>query len=200
MTVHWDRIYQQLEAARRNQKADFSLDEAARQQQLRARADLLARRPAKRSNTDDYLDVLIFRLGDEHFAVALTCIQTVVPSIKITPVPCTPSFIQGIVHIHGHLYSVINLRKFVKVNAQTVSNTLPVVVLRSPDAGAAAISIDEIITMRSIAVADIQPALSAANSVRVEYIRGITNDPLVIIDAPRILADQRLIVDETVVD
>lgn len=198
MTVNWNRIYQELDIVRRNHTTDFSLDEAAQKQQLLARADLLARQPAESADSGEQLEVLTFRLGDEVFAIELDYIQTVYPPTKVTPVPCTPSFIQGIIHVHGKLYSVINLRKFFEIAAHSTANTQAIIILHNHNRDELAVSIDEIITMRSIALTEIQPALSAANSIRVDYIRGITNDPLVIIDAPRILTDQRLVVDEEV--
>ncbi len=198
MSVNWNRIYQQLETARRNQTVDFSPDEAAQKQQLLARAELLARRPPESSDSGEQLEVLTFLLGDETFAIALAHIRTVYPPTPITPVPCTPSFIQGIIQAHGKLYSVVDLKKFFKITAHTTPNTQTIIILQSHATGELAVSVDKIITMRSIPPAAIQPALSAANSARTDYIRGITNDPLVIIDAPRILADQRLVVDEEV--
>ena len=57
---------------------------------------------------------------------------------------------------------------------------------------------DDIIGVRLIAPEEIQSSLPTLTGVRAEYLRGITSDRTVVLDAVRLLADEKLIVHETV--
>ncbi|KAF5438132.1 purine-binding chemotaxis protein CheW [Candidatus Methanophagaceae archaeon] len=54
---------------------------------------------------------VIFRLGDEEFGMDVTNIKEIARITKITRVPHTPDFIEGIINLRGSLSTVINLRK-----------------------------------------------------------------------------------------
>jgi purine-binding chemotaxis protein CheW len=52
--------------------------------------------------------------------------------------------------------------------------------------------------MRSIPLAQITNTLPTLNGMRPEYLKGVTEEPLIILDGGRILADSKLIVNEEV--
>lgn len=56
--------------------------------------------------------------------------------------------------------------------------------------------VDRICGMRRILCADIQPTLPTLTGVRLEYLLGITAQRLVVLDATKLLNDEKLIVQE----
>ena len=57
---------------------------------------------------------------------------------------------------------------------------------------------DEIIGVRFIAPQEIQASLPTLTGVRADYLRGVTSDRTVVLDAVRLLADEKLIVRDEV--
>jgi purine-binding chemotaxis protein CheW len=49
-----------------------------------------------------------------------------------------------------------------------------------------------------IPVGDLQATLPTLTDLRAEYVRGITNERLVVLDPAKILSDKRIVVDEEV--
>src|SRR5689334_20961138 len=67
----------------------------AAQRVLSRRAAELARAPDAGAQGEQ-IEVLVFRLGDEQYAVELRLLQAVQRTEGLTLVPCTPPFIAGI--------------------------------------------------------------------------------------------------------
>jgi purine-binding chemotaxis protein CheW len=57
---------------------------------------------------------------------------------------------------------------------------------------------DAILGVRSIPLDSIQPSLPTLTGIRAAYLKGVTSDRLVILDAGALLADRKLIVLEEV--
>jgi purine-binding chemotaxis protein CheW len=54
---------------------------------------------------------VVFRLNDQCFGLKLSCVQRVVRSVEITPLPNSPDIIPGLVNIQGEIIYVINTRR-----------------------------------------------------------------------------------------
>jgi purine-binding chemotaxis protein CheW len=57
---------------------------------------------------------------------------------------------------------------------------------------------DAIIGVHAIPVADIQASLPTLTGIREEYLKGVTPGRTVILDAEKLLADERIVVQEQV--
>ena len=57
---------------------------------------------------------------------------------------------------------------------------------------------DITVSMRTIPVESLQPALPTLTSVLAEYLKGVTAERLVVLDLSRILADPKIIVHDEV--
>jgi hypothetical protein len=62
---------------------------SAAERTLLQRASDLARLPSKDADGDQ-ADMLVFRLGDEQYAIEMYLLQAVQRTAGLTPVPCTP--------------------------------------------------------------------------------------------------------------
>src|SRR5882757_6299566 len=82
------------------------------QEILRARARVLARPPERQAEAGAMLDLLEFRLAQECYAVENRYVQEVCPLKELTPLPCTPPFLLGIVNVRGRILPVLDLKKF----------------------------------------------------------------------------------------
>ncbi|MDQ3815813.1 MAG: chemotaxis protein CheW [Armatimonadota bacterium] len=164
---------------------------------LRARARELARVPESEEAAEDNLQVVEFLLANERYAVETTHIREVYPLKEITPVPCTPPYVLGIINIRGQILSIIDIKKFFDLPDKGLSDLNKVIIVHA-DQMEVGILADEVLGLRSIPLHILQPSLPTLTGIRAEYLRGITNERLVVLDAPRILSDPKLVVHEQV--
>jgi purine-binding chemotaxis protein CheW len=57
---------------------------------------------------------------------------------------------------------------------------------------------DAILGVRSLALEELQPALPTLTGIRAEYLKGITKQPLVVLDVEKILSDEKILVNDGV--
>jgi purine-binding chemotaxis protein CheW len=165
---------------------------------LRERAIALARPPPTPS-TDTMLEVLEFRLATERYALASRYVENVHPLRDLTPLPCTPAFILGVVNIHGRILPVVDLKKFFGLPEQGLTDLHRVILVRGNDLEFGLLA-DVIVSVRRIAAESLQPSLPTLTGIRADYLKGIGPDRLVVLDLQRILADPRIIVHEEIED
>ena len=195
--IDWREVHQRLETARAAVERVWTPDAGETKRLLKARAQALAREPEKAQDADARMQVLEFFLAHEKYAVESRHIREVYPLENLTPLPCTPPFVLGIVNLRGEIVSVLDIKKFFDLPETGLTDLNKVIVLQS---GAMLFGIlaDTIVGVRRIPVAEIQPSLPTLAGIREKYLRGITPDRTVLLDAGKLLADEQIIVQEQV--
>ncbi|HJV34848.1 chemotaxis protein CheW [Geomonas sp.] len=161
---------------------------------LRERARKLAREPVS-GGDGERLEIVEFALSEERYAVESAFIREVYPLKELTPLPCTPPFVLGIVNLRGTILSVIDLHKFFALPDQGLSDLNQVIVLEGAGMVFGLLA-DRIVGVRTIAAGDIQPALLTVSDPRSDYLKGVTRERLVVLDGGKMLADGRIVVHE----
>jgi purine-binding chemotaxis protein CheW len=57
---------------------------------------------------------------------------------------------------------------------------------------------DAIVGVRTIPLSACQPSLPTLTGIRAQYLKGVTDEQIVILDVPKILGDKKLLVEEEV--
>jgi purine-binding chemotaxis protein CheW len=164
---------------------------------LQARAQALARPPLNVAAAGTGLELLEFRLAAERYAVESRHVQEVHPLRELTPLPCTPPFILGIVNVRGRILPVIDLKKFFELPERGVTDLHRIILVRGHGLEVGLLA-DVIIGVRSVAAETLQPSLPTLTGIRADYLKGISEERLVVLDLDRLLADPRIIVHEDV--
>jgi len=164
---------------------------------LKARAEALAREPRQADVTDDSMEVVEFHLAYERYAVETRYVREVYPLESLTPLPCTPAFVLGIINVRGGILSVIDIKKFFDLPSKGLTDLNKVIVLQSAEM-VFGILADAIAGVRSISLVDIQPSLPTLTGIREEYLRGVTPERTVVLDAKKLLTDEKIVVQEQV--
>ena len=162
-----------------------------------ARAKALAHIPPTQAARGDFLEVIEFVLADEHHALETRRVREVVPLKDFTPLPCTPPFIRGIINVRGQILTVIDLKRFFELPETGIADLHRVIIL-SADGMELGLVTDAVLQVRAIPADRIQASLPTLTGWRAAYLKGVTDERLAILDADRILADPRLIVEEEV--
>jgi purine-binding chemotaxis protein CheW len=160
---------------------------------LAERARLLARKPAA-SGLQPALEILEFRLAAERYAVETRYVREVVALRELTPLPGTPAFIAGICSVRGQILAVIDLKRFFNLPSQGLTDLHRLVILDGEGLEFGLLA-DMTAGVYTLPLASLQPAPTTIGGQAANYFRGVTADHLALLDASRLLADPRLIVD-----
>jgi purine-binding chemotaxis protein CheW len=164
---------------------------------LKARALELVKEPKKEDGDTEYIEITEFLLSSELYGLETRYIREVYSLKDFTPLPCTPSFVLGIINIRGKILSVLDIKHFFELPDKGLSDKNKVIVLAS-NTMEFGILADEIKGVRTIPSNDIQAVIPTLTDIRLEYLLGVTKDRLVILDGNRLLADKNLLVYEEV--
>jgi purine-binding chemotaxis protein CheW len=164
---------------------------------LRARARALAHRPAPAPAPSTMLELLEFRLASERYALETRHVQNVHPLRDLTPLPCTPPFVLGIVNVRGRILPVVDLKKFFDLPERGLTDLHRIILVQGNDLELGLLA-DVIVGVRSVAADSLQASLPTLSGIRADYLKGIGEERLVVLDVERILSDPRIIVHEEV--
>jgi purine-binding chemotaxis protein CheW len=164
---------------------------------LRARARALARPRQKQQDASTLLELLEFSLADERYALESRHVQEVQPLRDLTPLPCTPPFVLGIVNVRGRILPVLDLKKFFELPEQGITDLHRIILVRGHDLELGLLA-DVIVGVRTVRADSLQPSLPTLTGIRAHYLKGVTDERLVVLDLARILTDPKIVVQEEV--
>lgn len=170
---------------------------------LKARARALAK-PAQRDEDGaaEALKVVEFRLAQERYAVEQKYVREVYSLKELTPLPCTPGFLLGIINVRGQILPVIDVKKFFDLPETGITDLHMVIIVHGETASGEEMELgilaDAIVGVRSIPLSTCQPSLPTLTGIRAKYLKGVTNQHVVILDVPSILNDPKTTVNEEV--
>lgn len=138
--------------------------------------------------------VVVFALGGQRYALEFSCVKEVLPPGEITPLPCTPAFLSGVINLRGRIVPVLDLKTVFKIPGGSPAR--PGVLIMTDGEGVTGLLVDEIEGIAAIRAEDLQPPLPAAAGGASLYAAGIYGGDLTVLDGEKILKDRGLIVDE----
>ena len=167
--------------------SDAQLDEV-----LRRRAEQLARLPLS-PDTGDEVEVLACQMGDERYAIETRHLRAVQWTTSITPVPCTPAFVVGIVSVRGEIVTLLDLATMIGLRAvPLLDSDKPLQVLLLGLAGLrSGLVVDEVLGVERLKL----DALRAAPSGR-EFVRGVGQRDTVVLDVEALMGSGRFTVSD----
>jgi purine-binding chemotaxis protein CheW len=140
--------------------------------------EVLARRAASLAqeavddNAGDQVALLLFRLGVEWYAVRVSDVREIYQEYEVTPVPCVPEFIQGVVSIRGEILSVTDLAKTMGVgSAFAEGHQPPAIVVNNCDV-ATAMVVDEIGDIIELPQGGLEAPVSIIDRSQAEFVLG----------------------------
>jgi purine-binding chemotaxis protein CheW len=189
----WEGIYQRLEATKSAIERGFAPGSEERRKILKERAHAIAQEIEPAAAAKGGIAVVTFELAGEHYGIELSHVREVCALKELTPVPCTPAFILGIVNVRGKILTVIDFKEFVGLPKQGISDMNKVIIVQDGDVQIGILA-DRVDGMRLVELSEIQPSLPTLRDIRQEYLKGVTGDRLVILDAMKLLYNETIVV------
>lgn len=196
-SINWDEIHRRLETLRATIEQNLTVESEVRKSILKARAKSLAQRREQREAASETLEIIEFVLAYEKYGFELVYLHEVYPLKDLTPLPCCPAFVLGIINVRGRILSVIDIKKFFNLPEKGLTDLNKVIIIRSEEMELGILA-DAIIGVRFVPLEEIQSSLPTLTGIRGEYLKGVTIDHLAILDAAKLLSDRKLIVNEEV--
>ncbi len=115
------------------------------------------------NSTDEEIQVVEFILGDNKFAINLFDVREIVESMRITPLPHTPSHIRGIIDLRGEITIVIDLKSLLTIHKSSTENQTDsrlIVLDNSITAIKTGILVDEVSSVMTVSMKDIDKSHS----------------------------------------
>jgi len=157
---------------------------------LKARAHALAQVPEEAESATLQLEITEFRLGDETYACVSSSVREVYPLKGLTPLPCAPAFILGIINVRGRILPVIDVKPVLGLPSSPTREFGKVVILHAEGMEVGLLA-DIIVGVRAISTSILHPPLPTLTESQFRYIRGITSDGTTLLDAATLLTGSR---------
>jgi purine-binding chemotaxis protein CheW len=161
---------------------------------LKIRAQELARRISDDNKHSAQISVVEFRIAHEIYALELKRIRIIHPLKSLTVIPGTPDFIRGVINLRGEIISVVDLKVFFDLYDQGFTNLSQVIILTSDEIEFGILA-DEILGVSEISKDNIQPSLPTLTGVRADYLKGVTGNGMVVLDAEKLLSDKKMCIN-----
>ncbi len=196
-SIDWDQIRQRLSSVQGSFEHSPEVFEKKRKEILQSRARTLSQEPQEEDTTQHSIEVLEFMLAYERYGIDSSFIREVYPLRELTPVPCTPAFVLGIINIRGKILSILDLKKFFDIPEKGLTDLNKIIVLHS-DTMKFGILADAIVGIRKVSLDKLQPPLPTLTGIREEYSKGVTEDRMLVLDAQKILTDKKIVVHDDI--
>jgi purine-binding chemotaxis protein CheW len=164
---------------------------------LRKRAAVLAQERATVQQSSEFVNVIAFLLSGESYAFETSRIKEVYPLKEVTPLPCTPESIVGIINVRGHIITVLDLKKLLGLHDSSIRVFDKAIIVEREDVVLGFLA-DEVLGAKTIIINSLVKELPTLSGLNAEYLYGVTPDRLILLNLDRILSDPRIVVNEEV--
>jgi purine-binding chemotaxis protein CheW len=204
-TIDWKEIHRRLEESQLTIEGGWAPSPEEKKKILKTRAKTLAKESKEKETAEKYIKVIEFLLSYEKYAIESSYVREIYPLKELTPLPCTPPFVLGIINVHGQIISVIDIKKFFELPEKGLSDLNKVIILHSGrpvlsrvEGMEFGILADVILGVNNISLSELQPSLPTLTGIREDYLKGVTGEQVVILDAEKLLSDKKITVHEEV--
>jgi purine-binding chemotaxis protein CheW len=125
------------------------------------------------SNSDDLLQLVVFKLGTEEFGVDIMQVQEIIRMPDLTRIPKSPSYIKGVINLRGKIIVVMSLDNKFHMNSNELTDESRIIVvdIDGTVAGMVVDSVSEVIRMSGSNVDDAPEIIS--QKINAEYLKGV---------------------------
>ncbi len=180
-----------------NSKQLVRIERSERKKILRERAKKLGQKREKEDSDSDSMQIIEFRLSHERYGADVNHIREVYPLKDITPIPCTPPFVLGIMNVRGQVVSVLDIRGFFDLPKQPNTELSKVLIVGKDDIECGILT-DEIVGEKKIPLGMVHQKGNLMRGDWEECIMGVTADRLILLGIDKLLSNQKIVVQQEV--
>ncbi|MBW3670459.1 MAG: chemotaxis protein CheW [Acidobacteria bacterium] len=194
MRIDWKSLRERLETALSSSPERERTEDLER---LERRTRLLAARLEPAVEREDDLDLVVFRLGNETYAIESHYVLEIVRLSDLTAVPGAPEYVRGVMNRRGEVLLIVDLRGLLGI---ATANREPSeggnVIVCGADAVELGLLVDEADELRLLPGDGVRDGATLRAPTSSELIRGVTADAMLVVDAAALLRDPRLFIQQ----
>lgn len=144
---------------------------------------------AQQEQREVITQLVIFQLGNELYGADISVVREVSPLQRVTRVPRTPRYIEGVTNLRGRVIPVVDLRRRLNlpVAAATKSTRIAVAELEGGQVG---MVVDSVLEVLRVPVSSIEPPSQLLSAIELEYVQGVAKADgrlIILLDLARVL-------------
>jgi purine-binding chemotaxis protein CheW len=121
---------------------------------------------------DFEIKLAVFRLDDQPYAIDIMKIKQIIRPLKITRLPKSPEFVEGVINLRGVVIPVMDMRKRFGLPSRAEGAETKVIVA-SVDRRIVGIIVDDVSEVVPVPRSEIQPPPRMIRGVEAEYLLGV---------------------------
>ena len=91
------------------------------------------------------MQFVIFKLGEEHFAVETDKVLSINDMMTITKVPKAPNYIKGLINLRGSIKSLVDLNLLLNIESDKKQNNIIILKVNEEELGVTVDDVEEVI-------------------------------------------------------
>jgi len=140
------------------------------------------------------LQLVVFSLGREEFAVEVTQVREIMRMEEITRMPKSPHFVEGIINLRGQIIAVVELAKRLNLEIGEKSSDTRIIVVEAEDIKVGMI-VDAVSEVLRVSADAVEPSPTLAIDVSAAYLQGVVkqdNRLIILLDLTKVLSLQEM--------
>ena len=148
-------------------------------------------------NNEPMLEVVVFTLASERYAIESVYVREVHPVRDLTPLPCTPPFLAGVMNVRGDILAVYDLGILFGLAEPPVESLNQVIVVDYSNLSFGILA-DASTETATLSTGDLEPFHPPRGDHPGPPAKGMTRDRLMVLDVPGMAGDERLVIHDGV--
>lgn len=162
---------------------------------LRKRAEALSKEIISAEDRREIIEITEFKVADERYGIENIYIREVHRLKTYTKLPGVPPHILGVINVRGKILSVLNLAAVFGLRETGIGDLSKVIIIQN-DTMEFAILADHIAGVRRYPLKSLTSSLPTLTGVRSDFLKGVTDECLVVLDGEKLLSDKKMIVHQ----
>jgi purine-binding chemotaxis protein CheW len=136
--------------------------------------------------------LVVFDLANEHYAVDVAIVDSIIKIQSITAVPHAPAFVEGITNLRGTVLPVIDLRRRFSLPAEAPTKETRIVVVEMNGTKVGMV-VDAVTEVLRVSEEDIEPPSPIVTTVDSAFITGIAKVEerlIILLDLSKVLSTE----------
>ncbi len=140
----------------------------------------------------DEVQVVAFTMGEEEFACDIQVVSEVIKMLKVTPLPQSLEFIEGVINLRGEVIPVIDLRRRFRMEEaeRTKESRIIVVEVEGRMVGLIVDSVSEVIRLPEKQIQEAPDQLAKGRSDLISGVGKVDDRLLIILNTAQILTSE----------
>ncbi|MGQ9536843.1 MAG: chemotaxis protein CheW [Actinomycetota bacterium] len=145
---------------------------------------------AEEDRASEEIQLVVFGLGREEFAVEVTQVREIIRMEEITRMPKSPPFVEGIINLRGQIIAVIDLARRLNLPSGERGTETRIIVVEAGDVKVGMI-VDSVSEVLRVSAEAVEPNPALAADVSAAFLQGVVkhdNRLIILLDLTRILS------------